>query len=74
MLVADWFNYEMQTVTLLGGLHYLIWHFYRKSHHSMFSTSTLLYYITNTLLILAQYNLVRAALKLATKDPPLLKN
>ena len=50
MLVVDWFNYEMQTtITLLGGLHYLIWHFSGKSHHSMFSTCAFLHYTTNTL-------------------------
>ena len=31
MFVAEWFNYEMQTtITLLGGPHYLIWHFSGK--------------------------------------------
>ena len=55
------------TITLLEGLHYLIWHFIRKSHPFMFSTCAFLYYITYTLQILAQYSLVWAVLKLDTK-------
>ena len=58
MLVADWFNYEMQTtITLLGGLHCVIRHFSGKSHHSMDSTHAFLHSTTDTMYILAQHNL-----------------
>ena len=40
---AYWFNYKMQTtITLSGGLHYLIWHSSGKSLHSVLSTCAFL--------------------------------
>ena len=50
MLVADWFNYEMQTIiTLLGGVHYRIWHFTGKSYHSIVSACKFLHNTTDTM-------------------------
>ena len=69
MLVADWFNNEMQTtITLIGGPHLLVWHFSGKSHHYVLSTHAFLPYTTDTLQILAQYNLVQTVLQLDTKQ------
>ena len=50
MLDCYWINYGMQTtITLEGGLHYIIWHISGKSHHSIVSSCTFLHSTTNTL-------------------------